>query len=170
VCGDDQCEDLDCDPGFGNCDGLTANGCERPLRTATDCSACNRPCAPARATGTCTQSGCEVDECDPGFADCNDNPSDGCEASLADAAHCGSCDNVCEDGAVCDNGTCACADDDQCQSGESCCDGECVDTQSDCFWWPCLPGLERPLTNCGGCGRFCPEALPGSVFCCGVPP
>ena len=44
---DGQCDDLgicqiaSCDPFFADCDGIVANGCERPITTTTDCGGCN---------------------------------------------------------------------------------------------------------------------------------
>ena len=46
------CGDLVCEKGFGDCDGITANGCERALDTADDCGARNRRCAPRTARAT----------------------------------------------------------------------------------------------------------------------
>ncbi len=47
---------LSCDVGFGDCDGMSASGCERPLGTGTDCSGCGDTCvAPAVCMGNlCT--------------------------------------------------------------------------------------------------------------------
>ncbi len=47
----------------------------------------------AAACGKVSETRCEVAA---GFDDCNNDPADGCEADLASASSCGSCDNVCE--------------------------------------------------------------------------
>jgi hypothetical protein len=44
--------------------------------------------------------------CNPGFADCNGNGADGCEASITTAQSCGACGHACAAGQVCNNGTC----------------------------------------------------------------
>jgi hypothetical protein len=169
TCGAGGCQDLVCEDGWADCDGVPGNGCERSVRTLDDCGACDQVCAPDRGTGDCSSGTCEVVTCDSGFADCNDDGSDGCESSLAAPGSCGSCDNQCGDGATCENGECTCTDSSQCGEGEECCDGNCVNTQSSCSWAPCIPGLEpRDLLHCGGCNMYCPAAL-GMFFCCALP-
>ncbi|MDD9965051.1 MAG: hypothetical protein OXR73_02415 [Myxococcales bacterium] len=165
-CGARGCEDLVCEVGFADCDGNADNGCEADLATPRHCGACDSPCAPARGTGECTPDGaCALVGCDPGFADCNEDPQDGCEASLASAGSCGACDAVCRVGLGCENGTCVCTHSDDCPQDQECCDGECVDTAAACSPWPCpIPGTARPLLHCGGCGTFCPTSA--RFFCC----
>jgi hypothetical protein len=73
-------------------------------------------------------------QCDPGWADCNGNPADGCEVNVtSDAANCGTCGNACGAGRMCSGGACACA------TGTTSCGGACVDLMTD-------------STNCGACG------------------
>jgi hypothetical protein len=71
----------------------------RPFVTTCNCVSTN---------GTC-QSDCSI-VCNPGFADCNGDVTDGCEASLNDPSTCGTCDNDCVgcngQDAVCNGGTC----------------------------------------------------------------
>jgi hypothetical protein len=168
-CDGTSCTKLTCKSGFGDCDGIASNGCERALDTASDCGACDKPCSPAHGSGTCNAGSCAVTSCDSGYDDCNKKPDDGCEASLNDPAHCGSCGNACGTGLYCDNGECACTETSQCGAANvECCDNRCVDTYSVCFYAPCPIGTDRSIVNCGGCGVFCPLALPGAVFCCGL--
>lgn len=170
-CGENGCEDLICEPGFANCDGIPSNGCERSTQTLTDCGSCNAPCAPARATGDCADGTCDIAECDPGFDDCDNFTQNGCESSLTDPDTCGTCSNTCTEGWACTNGTCACTSSQQCPTNQECCNGSCVDTNGVCSWWPCpVAATNHPLTNCGACGTYCPTALPGSLWCCAVPP
>jgi hypothetical protein len=164
-CDDSVCTDLVCDPGWGDCDGNPLNGCERRLNTLSDCGACGRPCAPAHATGACVAGSCRIDTCDSGYADCNTQAGDGCEASLGAPQTCGSCTQACAQELSCVNGACACMEDADCGgSGMSCCGGQCVLTQGACFPWPCIPGTSRAATNCGGCGMTC------LLWCCLTPP
>jgi hypothetical protein len=162
------CGNLSCQPGYADCDGITANGCERAVNTLTDCGGCNVACAPAHGSGDCSSGSCKVTTCDSGYDNCNGKATDGCEASLNATGTCGSCGNACSNGMVCQNGTCACTADAQCQSSSySCCNGACVYTNSVCSLWPCpVPSTNKPLTDCGGCGAYCPVV--GAFWCCGA--
>jgi hypothetical protein len=168
TCGTSGCDDLACDVGWKDCDGLTSNGCERNIRTLTDCGDCNTPCAPDHAVGTCSAGTCQVDDCDPGFDDCNDSAGDGCEASLSDPDTCGSCGNECSEGWACNNGACQCTSDEQCTgAGETCCNGTCTDTNNVCSWWPCpIASTNRPTLHCDACNNDC--RFVGAQWCCGL--
>ncbi len=49
----------------------------------------------------------EADPCPGRSADCDGDPTNGCEADLAnDASDCGACGNPCDDGAACSRGAC----------------------------------------------------------------
>jgi len=86
ACGDATCGSF-CNPGRGDCDGASANGCETDLRvTAAHCGLCGRACALPHATSGCATGACAVTACDAGWVDCNGDPSDGCE--LRDGAAC----------------------------------------------------------------------------------
>ena len=167
-CGDGVCSALQCEPGFSDCDGITSNGCERATDTATSCGGCDLPCSLPHAVVSCDSGSCRRVECMPGYEDCNGDPKDGCEASLNDAATCGSCTNACSGDLQCQNGQCRCSDDDQCGSSrEACCEGVCVDVQSVCSLWPCpIPGTSRPVLNCGECGTDCRSVA--AYFCCSI--
>lgn len=69
--------------------------------------------------------------CDAGFADCNGNQADGCEASVLNDVHnCGSCGVTCTSGecatATCEAGTCG----QKVNSGASCLSSSCTPPQS----------------------------------------
>jgi serine/threonine protein kinase len=98
-------------------------------------------------------------QCPPGFADCNGERSDGCEAELAaNSSHCGGCGNACSTahGAVaCRNGTCRierCADERTRDCNGAALDGCEVNVWSD-------------PKNCGGCGNRCSEQGASKVAC-----
>jgi len=82
--------------------------------------------------------------CPAGFADCDGDRANGCEADLATPAHCGSCATACAEPAP----LCAMSTPPACASGCSGatpkrCDATCVDTQTD-------------VNHCGGCDMPCP--------------
>jgi len=83
---------------------------------------------------------CEV-ECSDGFADCNNDPVDGCETNLMSSSNnCGECGTICE--YVCVYGSC----EAQCAPGF----GDCDEDASN--------GCETSLysgANCGACGEDC---------------
>jgi hypothetical protein len=83
--------------------------------------------------------------CPSGWTECNGNTEYGCETSLTQASHCGSCTNACPAGAQCavSGGNYSCI---TCSaSAPLLCGTTCVD----------------PTTNpndCGGCGNVCPAS------------
>lgn len=82
VCVDGSCEDLLCDGGFGDCNGVAADGCETPLDTDTDCGGCGTTCdAGANAVGSCGSDGCEF-SCQGNFDNCDGDWSNGCEIPI----------------------------------------------------------------------------------------
>jgi hypothetical protein len=108
VCG------ITCTPGFGNCDGNDANGCETNLNTdAAHCGACATACpTEANSTPGCTMGACDI-RCNAGFGNCDGNPANGCETNLTNTlASCGSCGAVCMPAhatPVCAGGACSIA-------------------------------------------------------------
>ncbi|MDC0712284.1 CARDB domain-containing protein [Stigmatella sp. ncwal1] len=73
-----------CAPGYGNCDGNPANGCETDLTSDVNhCGTCGTTC-PGQATtvGVCMASQCST-SCAPGRYDCDGNAANGCESDCA---------------------------------------------------------------------------------------
>lgn len=147
VCG------LGCPTGLGNCDGDDSNGCE--TETATDpihCGACDRRCEFTNATmGSCVAGACRVDGCDPGFADCDADGLNGCEANLeTDLTDCGGCGMVCAPanaGPRCSARVCVI---EACNAGYADCDAD-VSTG-------CEAQLSSDPDHCGTCDRVCPAS------------
>ena len=119
-----------------------------------NCGACGNAClvSPDNGASTCTSGACVL-RCDPGYADCNGELGDGCEADLSRPATCGSC------ALTCGGATPFCMELDDgsgcvasCEAGSSACDGACVDLNSD-------------PRHCGGCGERC-AAPPNAVAAC----
>ncbi|TAK29158.1 MAG: hypothetical protein EPO40_12125 [Myxococcaceae bacterium] len=147
-CDRGTCVRTDCGPGLGDCDGMTANGCETTLSTdSAHCGACGNRCVLANATAVCRGGGCAVGACNPGYADCDGVAANGCEVALAtDALHCGSCPLACNatnGAATCVASTCRIA----CSAGFGNCDASVANG--------CEVDLRSTVTSCGACGRAC---------------
>lgn len=149
---------------YADCDGVLENGCETPLFTQTDCSACNDACP---ASQVCRAGACS-EKCLPPTVD----TECGCKDLQRDDFNCGAC------GVVCDrqpadlpapppNATYGCV------GGQ--CDRLKCDT-SDLEWTDCNADLDKPNSDgceinlsgpseahCGSCGVQC---APGEQ--CGV--
>ncbi len=143
-CTESGCQMTGCSEGFGDCDGLEANGCEAQLGTDTNCSACGDSCAFAHADGSCVQGNCQMGDCWTNFENCNSDTSDGCEADLRSSSNCGSCGH-------------------QCQATESCDQGQCVSSCQD------LDGDGHLASSCGGddCNDYDANSYPGAPETCG---
>jgi len=143
---------LICDPGYGNCDGDTATGCETHLATdVNNCGACGHICdLPHTLIHICSQGECLVSTCDTGHGNCNGIDEDGCEADLlTDVYNCGTCGHDCTvlpraATTFCEYGICQIS---TCDAGW----GDCDDDPTN--------GCERDLysdeNNCGTCGHVC---------------
>jgi hypothetical protein len=117
VCADAACANNMSTPRV-NCDG--AGSCNVPAATA---------CPPANnATGVCRGSVCGIQCISGDYADCDNNPGNGCETNLkTDDQRCGSCSNNClARGQQCMNGSCACP------SGKKPCGNTCIDNAACC--------------------------------------
>ncbi len=145
-----------CNPGFANCDGMAANGCEVDLaRDRGHCGACNRACGTMQA---CEASVCVASACLPGTAECV--PGDpACETSTnTSVTNCGACGRTCAFAnalAVCESGTCRL---DACLPGFFDCDAVAANG--------CERRVANDLMNCGACGNVC-AAPNGTPFCRG---
>jgi len=160
VCTDSSCG-MACEPGWHDCDGDAANGCESDLSDLANCGGCGMACTLPNASEICTSGMCEIQTCEPGFADCDGSPTDGCEAPLDTLSDCGSCGTTCDlDHAseVCSGGSCSVV---ACEDGWADCNASAPD------------GCEISLStssDCGGCGTTCGAtdlcAPSGSTYAC----
>lgn len=160
ACIDAACGIASCEPGYGDCDGDPRNGCERSLRTASDCGACNAPCSLPNAATTCDTGTCELAGCASGFEDCDDSAENGCETPLDTLTDCGSCNVICDAGgapsASCSGGICSAA---SCTPPLADCDADGVTCETDL----------RTLEDCATCGVACGDAsgrLPNATASC----
>jgi hypothetical protein len=167
-CTNGGCTVASCDPGYADCDKSVYSGCEVDLDFDTNnCSACGMKCpmVPNGVPG-CVMGACGVGGCDPGYADCDNNPANGCEVNLAnDGMNCGACGVMCSSVS---NGTPVCA-------GFTCGIGMCNAGFADCFGGAtdgCETNLQSDVNHCGTCATVCPLVANGTRSCttgtCGI--
>ncbi|MEZ4404994.1 MAG: hypothetical protein R3A52_00690 [Polyangiales bacterium] len=154
-----RCAVAACTAPFESCDGSDANGCEADLSTSTaHCGACGRACtAGANATATCAMGRCVV-ACEPGFADCDMNPANGCEVDTRTSAdHCGACGSACRSAAhftaTCAMGRCASG----CEAGFADCDMNPANG--------CEVDTRTSGDHCGACGATCRAGANATAAC-----
>lgn len=102
VCG------VQCSPGWSDCDGDPANGCEVESRTSLEhCGACGTRCASgAHGRAACAEGRCSL-ACESNYSNCDGELSNGCESSLFADSSCGHCAWTCEGSNLCVRGVCA---------------------------------------------------------------
>ncbi len=140
------CSEL-CNATDDDCDGVIDGS-----TGATDCTITTPTCD--RDAGQCVLAAC-----DPGFGDCDNDPTNGCEVDLTDINNCNGCGNVCTQ----TNGTPTCknlvCEPDVCDADWGDCDNDPTN------------GCETPLdtsSDCGACGHSCTFSL-ASGSCIGSP-
>jgi hypothetical protein len=142
-----------CDAGTKTCNGLCVSD-DDPLYGCRDTS-CS-PCEIPHATAACASGRCVIQSCGAGYADCNQDPTDGCETDVSTAQHCGSCKSACSAAApdcAPANGGFACTDN--CPANAPVlCGTQCVD-------------LSSSISHCGSCSVRCPSVMNGSAVCAG---
>ena len=151
-CVNSSCE-IACNAGYGDCDGKTANGCEKDVsHDVNNCGSCGTVCTPKQGgTAWCKDDQCGETVCPSGKGDCNGNPDDGCEVDLkSDANNCKTCGNLC----VAQNGVAAC-------SNTLCVVQSCTTGYADCkngYSDGCETNTTSDTSNCGKCGTTCTTA------------
>lgn len=162
-CVGNDCKDLrcalTCAGNTANCDGDASNACETNVKTDVDhCGDCDTSCSLAKATAKCMGGTCQVDSCVAPYADCNGDPTDGCEVNTdTDVDHCGACE-----ASPCPtlNGTARCADAKcaiTCDANFADCDGQAGNG--------CEKDVSRDINNCGGCGKTCTASAGKTAWC-----
>ncbi|TAK27961.1 MAG: hypothetical protein EPO40_14775 [Myxococcaceae bacterium] len=161
-----SCAVSTCAGGFADCDGAAANGCEVNAQTdVAHCGACGNACptGPHVSARTCVVGRCGI-TCEVGFADCDGDPRNGCEADLVTTpTRCGTCDTVCparpHAAPACVSRACALV----CDAGFASCDGDAANG--------CEVDVRSSASHCGACGRACsvPHATAGcSASMCAI--
>ncbi|MBK6534072.1 MAG: hypothetical protein IPF99_32225 [Deltaproteobacteria bacterium] len=94
-CGAGACTTA-CNPGFADCDGNAANGCETSTLTSeAACGRCGNVCPSAGGSAACVAGSCTL-TCSAGRGDCDGSSANGCETNLTtSSANCGRCGSAC---------------------------------------------------------------------------
>lgn len=100
---------IEYDPRAGNCSEQAeeCNGVDDNCNGEVDEEQGPPLCAAENASAECTAQGCALISCAPGFADCDANAENGCEANLESPTTCGSCALSCGATEGCVDGACA---------------------------------------------------------------
>jgi hypothetical protein len=109
ACGANGCSIGQCADGYKDCNSDPTDGCEVNVKTDVNhCGSCGHACSLANATSDCSSGSCTVSSCMGTYANCNNDPIDGCESNLqTDKANCGSCKHACANADdSCDAGQC----------------------------------------------------------------
>jgi hypothetical protein len=144
-----------CQPGFGECNSVRADGCEINLLTSTEnCGRCENVCPGySNATPACLEGTCRP-ACAMGFGNCDANADNGCETDIRrSATHCGACGRACPIAMDVANAMPGCVDGAcsiVCNAGFGNCDGNVTNG--------CETNLQSSTTHCGACGMACQGA------------
>ncbi len=138
-----------CNPGWGNCDGSPANGCEtNTTSTVAHCGGCDQPCSLANATPACAAGACAVQQCNPGWGNCDGSPANGCETNTTSSVlNCGGCFQACSypnAQAACNNSACSFV---ACSAGFLDCNSSLLDG--------CEIDVQNDGLHCGSCSTPC---------------
>jgi hypothetical protein len=92
-----------CNTGWGDCDASAPdlNGCETPLNSTSNCTACGVACDTAHSNGAgCSATGCTYTSCAAGYVDCHTAApnADGCECNAPACCEAGVCEPLHDNG------------------------------------------------------------------------
>jgi hypothetical protein len=162
---DDSCAIVSCDPGWADCDGDAANGCEADLSSAATCGSCQTACSGTNYL--CSPTGC-TPTCASGLTFCGStdggSPKNACVDLQTSPENCGACSAGCTGQVTLQENACTagtCEATGACLPGSEPCDGICVPNGTVTCGAQCGVDTTLDNDNCGGCGNAC---LPGT-FC-----
>lgn len=145
TCDDGTCV-ATCSLGYSDCDGNPTNGCEADVTDqASSCGTCTLMCTNDHGAAMCSAGLC-APACASGYADCDGNVNNGCEADLASVSSCGGCNVGCANAhgtTACTAGACAPA----CATGYADCDSDRTNG--------CETNTDSDPAHCGSCTRAC---------------
>jgi hypothetical protein len=118
------------------------------MTDVNNCRSCGTKCSFPNAIAACSNGNCFIGSCNLNYANCNNNPDDGCEVNLmTDANNCRLCGTKCSfpnATATCSNGYCLI---DSCNLGYANCNNNNYDG--------CEVNLKTDVNNCGTCLSRC---------------
>lgn len=149
TCQNGNCQMGTCNAGFANCDGSAANGCESNILSSPQtCGGCTTSCSYQNGNAGCSGGNCQLTSCSTGYANCDNNIANGCEANLqTSTSTCGSCISSCSypnAAPGCSAGICLL---NSCTTGFGNCDNNNVNG--------CEVNLQTNANNCNTCGNSC---------------
>jgi hypothetical protein len=103
-----QCVIDGCVDPWKDCNQKYDDGCEIDLaHDAYNCATCNHLCPkPDHGIAGCSEQMCTIGGCNPGWENCDDDESNGCEHAIWTDQECLTCDLPCPTGMSCAQGAC----------------------------------------------------------------
>ena len=159
VCSSGACDYGSCDAGYDNCNADRTDGCETDIWQANSCGSncgnrvnCNGLVQNASGI-SCNSGDCGYAACNSGYADCDGDPTNGCEENIWETADCGS---TCFNRANCNGQV-------QNASGVNCNAGDCAYSSCNSGWGDCdgdpTDGCEISIWQTASCGSTCGNRL-----------
>lgn len=131
--------------------------CTQLSSDVNNCGACGSACSFANGSGACTGGSCQLSACNSGYANCDGNPTNGCEVNTnTSLSNCGACGALCalpNATPTCISGGCVIA---SCNAGYANCNGNSASG--------CNINVESDPNNCGFCAHVC--VIPNGAAAC----
>jgi hypothetical protein len=159
-CKGDPLTDDDCTGLLGLVEFCLSGVCKEPEGCVSEPLDNGTPCPLQNAVAQCEDGQCTFIKCEEEvYADCNDDPADGCEAHLfEDLQNCGECGSKCildHAWTKCEAGQCVLV---ACKDGFTDCDEELANG--------CESKTATDPANCGLCGTVCGSPNPAKTGIC----